>query len=90
MIQTIRNAWKVQELRNKILFTIFALLIFRVGCAIPVPFIDGNTLSELYAAAVGYYFRPAERDERRRVLPGDSCLPCPSSPISTPPSSSSC
>ena len=46
MIQTLRNAWKVQELRNKILFTIFALLIFRVGCAIPVPFIDGNTLSD--------------------------------------------
>ena len=46
MIQTLRNAWKVQELRNKILFTIFALLIFRVGCVIPVPFIDGNTLSD--------------------------------------------
>ena len=46
MIQTLRNAWKVQELRNKILFAIFALLIFRVGCAIPVPFIDGNTLSD--------------------------------------------
>ena len=40
MIQTIRNAWKVQELRNKILFTIFALLIFRLGSAIPVPFIN--------------------------------------------------
>ena len=44
MIQTIRNAWKVQELRNKLLFTIFALLIFRVGAAIPVPFIDSDTL----------------------------------------------
>ena len=45
MIQTIRSAWKVQELRNKLLFTIFALLIFRVGSAIPVPFIDAQTLS---------------------------------------------
>lgn len=45
MIQTIRNAWKVQELRNKLLFTVFALLIFRLGCAIPVPFINGETLS---------------------------------------------
>lgn len=44
MIQTIRSAWKVQELRNKLLFTIFALLIFRVGSAIPVPFIDTATL----------------------------------------------
>ncbi|MBM6897084.1 preprotein translocase subunit SecY [Pseudoflavonifractor capillosus] len=46
MIQTIRSAWKVQELRNKLLFTIFALLIFRVGSAIPVPFIDTKTLSD--------------------------------------------
>ena len=45
MIQTIRNAWKVPELRAKILFTVFALLIFRVGSAIPVPFIDTETLS---------------------------------------------
>ena len=45
MIQTIRNAWKVPELRNKLLFTVFALLIFRLGCAIPVPFIDGDMLS---------------------------------------------
>ena len=40
MIQTIRNAWKVPELRSKLLFTVFALLIFRLGAAIPVPFID--------------------------------------------------
>ncbi len=45
MIQTIRSAWKVQELRNKLLFTIFALLIFRVGSAIPLPFIDTEMLS---------------------------------------------
>ena len=45
MIRTIRNAWKVQELRNKLLFTVFALLIFRVGAAIPVPFIDSDLLS---------------------------------------------
>ena len=45
MIQTIRSAWKVQELRNKLLFTIFALLIFRVGSAIPVPFINTDMLS---------------------------------------------
>ena len=37
MIQTIRNAWKVPELRNKLLFTIFALLIFRVGTGTAAP-----------------------------------------------------
>ena len=35
MIKTLRNAWKLPELRNKILFVIFALLIFRLGAAIP-------------------------------------------------------
>lgn len=50
MIQTIRSAWKVQELRNKLLFTVFALLIFRVGSAIPVPFIDTHALSEYMSA----------------------------------------
>ena len=44
MIQTIRNAWKIPELRKKILFTIFALLIFRLGSVVPVPFIDSDTL----------------------------------------------
>ncbi|MDE6261437.1 MAG: preprotein translocase subunit SecY [Oscillospiraceae bacterium] len=45
MIKTIRNAWKVPELRGKLLFTVFALLIFRLGSAIPVPFINTDTLS---------------------------------------------
>ena len=44
MIQTIRNAWKIPELRKKILFTIFALLIFRLGSAVPEPFVDTETL----------------------------------------------
>ena len=50
MIQTIRSAWKVQELRNKLLFTIFALLIFRIGSAIPVPFIDTESLKTYMAS----------------------------------------
>ena len=49
MIQTIRNAWAVPELRKKILFTIFALLIFRLGAAIPVPYINSEGL-EMYLA----------------------------------------
>ena len=45
MIQTIRNAWKIPELRKKILFTVFALLIFRLGSAVPVPYINTEALS---------------------------------------------
>ena len=47
MVQTLRNAWSVPELRKKILFTIFALMVFRLGSAIPVPYIDSASL-ELY------------------------------------------
>ncbi len=46
MIQTIKNAWKVPELRAKLLFTVFALLIFRLGSAITVPFINTTALSQ--------------------------------------------
>ena len=40
MLETLRNAWKVKEIRNKILFTVFIILIFRIGSVIPVPYID--------------------------------------------------
>ena len=48
MLSTIRNAWKIPELRKKLLFTIFVLLIFRLGNAVPVPFIDANLLSDYF------------------------------------------
>ena len=44
MLETLRNAWKVKEIRNKILFTIFIILIFRVGSVIPVPYINVSAL----------------------------------------------
>ena len=53
MIQTIRNAWAVPELRKKILFTVFALLIFRLGSAIPVPYINSAALEMHLASQSG-------------------------------------
>ena len=44
MIQTIRNAFTIPDLRKKILYTILIVFIFRIGTAIPVPFIDAVTL----------------------------------------------
>lgn len=44
MLETLRNAWKVKEIRNKILFTLFIILIFRIGSVIPVPYIDAAAL----------------------------------------------
>ena len=45
MIQTIRKAWGIPELRKKIIFTILILLIFRIGNAITVPYINTSALS---------------------------------------------
>lgn len=46
MIQTIRKAWGIPELRKKIIFTILILLIFRIGNAITVPYVNVKALSE--------------------------------------------
>ncbi len=40
MLETLRNAWRVTELRKKILFTVLIIFLFRLGSIIPVPFID--------------------------------------------------
>ena len=40
MLETLRNAWRVMDLRKKILFTFFIIIVFRIGSVIPVPFID--------------------------------------------------
>lgn len=45
MIQTIRKAWGIPELRKKIIFTLLILLIFRLGNAIMVPYIDRDALA---------------------------------------------
>ena len=48
MLQTLKNAWKIPELRKKLLFTLFILLIYRLGSVIPVPFIDVTTLANYF------------------------------------------
>ena len=50
MFSTLRNAWKIPELRKKLLFTLMILFFFRVGGMIPVPFINGDLLSAYYQA----------------------------------------
>ncbi len=56
MIQTLKNAWKVPELKNKILFTIFALLVFRLGSAVPTPFVNTEALSAYLESMSGTIF----------------------------------
>ena len=52
MIQTIRKAWGIPELRKKIIFTLLILLIFRIGNAITVPYVDVGLL-ETYLDQMG-------------------------------------
>ncbi|MEG2174552.1 MAG: preprotein translocase subunit SecY [Oscillospiraceae bacterium] len=55
MLETLRNAWKLEDLRKKILFTIFILAITRVGSAIPVPFLDPTALGNMVTTAGGLF-----------------------------------
>ena len=48
MIQTLRNAWKIPELCKKLIFTLFILLIYRLGNVIPVPYIDTAALTSYF------------------------------------------
>ena len=52
MLQTLRNAWGIAELRKKLIFTMLILLVYRIGNAIPVPFVDVKTLSEFFDATL--------------------------------------
>ncbi|MDR0326146.1 MAG: preprotein translocase subunit SecY [Oscillospiraceae bacterium] len=48
MIETLRNAWKIKELRNKILFTIAILAIYRFGAQVFTPFVDSGAFATLF------------------------------------------
>ena len=52
MFQTLRNAWKIPELRKKLIFTMLILLVYRIGNVIPVPFVDSGMLKEYYDAVL--------------------------------------
>ena len=71
MFTTLRNAWKIPELRKKILFTLVVLLIYRLGNCVPVPYVNvtalttyfstqlSNTVLGLYNAMSGSAFSQA-------------------------------
>ena len=45
MFKTLQNAWKIPDLRKKLIFTMLMLLIYRIGNVVPVPYIDAETLA---------------------------------------------
>ncbi len=50
MLQTLRNAWKIEELRKKILFTLLIILLYRLGNAIPVPYVNVTALQSYFSS----------------------------------------
>ena len=48
MLQTMRNAWKIDDLRKKILFTLVIILLYRLGNAVPVPYVDIDALGQYF------------------------------------------
>ena len=60
MLQTFRNAWKIEDLRKKILFTLFMVLLYRLGSAVLVPYVNTTLLkqyfdSQLQSSILGLY-----------------------------------
>ena len=53
MIETVKNAWKIPELRKKLVFVLFAIVVFRFGHAIYVPFVDTASLATQFATISG-------------------------------------
>lgn len=52
MLQTIRNIFVIRELRNKVLFTLAILAIYRLGAAIPVPGVDLSRIKDLFQGGI--------------------------------------
>ena len=53
MLETIKNAWRVADIRKKVLFTVLIVAIFRLGAVIPVPFVDSEALRAAASATTG-------------------------------------
>ena len=52
MLQTLKNAWNTKEIRSKILFTLFIILIYRIGTVIPVPFVEANNFAGSFSGTI--------------------------------------
>ncbi|MBQ9544451.1 MAG: preprotein translocase subunit SecY [Clostridia bacterium] len=50
MFKTLINAWKLPDLRKKMIFTVIILLLYRVGCVLPVPYINAATIGSWFSS----------------------------------------
>ena len=57
MFQTLKNAWKVPELKSKLLFTLLIVVLYRLGASIPVPFVSADVLATFKEMTAGSIFQ---------------------------------
>ena len=57
MFQTLKNAWKVPELKSKLLFTLVIVILYRIGSVLPVPFVSPDVLTSFNQATAGSIFQ---------------------------------
>ena len=53
MFQTLKNAWKTQELKTKLLFTLLIIIIYRLGSCIPVPWVNSDLVASFFGDTFG-------------------------------------
>ncbi len=53
MLSTLRNAWRIPDIRKKMIFTMLMLLVVRLGAAIPVPYMNKEIISNIFNASQG-------------------------------------
>ena len=51
MFETLRNAFKVEDLRKKILYTLLIIVLYRIGSAFPVPYLDTSVIGDMFSQA---------------------------------------
>ena len=56
MLTTLKNAFKVKDIRKRLLFTFAMLVVIRIGCQLPVPGVNTKVFSEWYASQTGDAF----------------------------------
>ncbi|MBQ6702071.1 MAG: preprotein translocase subunit SecY [Clostridia bacterium] len=55
MLQTIKNGWKIPELRKKILFTLLIVVLYRVGASIPVPYVNATRMGDIINSTGSFF-----------------------------------
>ena len=66
MFQTLKNAWKVAEIKNKLLFTLLIVVLYRLGANIPVPYVTPDlfegTATQLFNQGILQYLNVMSGD----------------------------